>query len=87
MKLSKAHLQQIMDEARKQYIAIPSGQFLAGQGDGYIQTPITEGERFALSYLKGCLLTLSVNKLLCDNWEAELVIDLQSQSSDPAVED
>lgn len=80
-------MQQIMDEARKQYINIPSGMFLAGLGDDYNQKVLTEGERFALCYFKGALLTLASNNLLCDDWESKIVLDLKSETSEQAVEE
>jgi len=79
MNLTKKHLMQIMDECRKQYIELRSPAYL--YGDTGVNKTLTDGERLALCYLRGCLLTLNANKLLCAGWENELLIEVESESS------
>ena len=70
---------QIMDEARRQYIELRSPAHL--YGDTGHDKILTDGERLALCYLNGCILTLNANSLLCDGFEDKLSIEVESESS------
>lgn len=85
MKITKNHLQAIMDEARRRFVELPSPVHL--DGDTGTKRALNDGERLAYCYLQGCLLTLNANKLLCDGWEEKISIDIQTESSEQAVED
>lgn len=84
MNVTKKHLSQIMDEARKLYVELPGPVYLDGDIDA--SRNLSEGERLALCYLKSCLLTLNINSVLCDGWENKFSINIQSESSEPAVD-
>ncbi len=74
-----------MDETRKRFVDLPSPIHL--DGDIGTKRALNDGERLALCYLQGCLLTLNQNKLLCDGWEEKISIDIQTESSEQAVEE
>lgn len=79
MNLTKKHLMQIMDEARKQYIELHNPVYL--YGDVGLDKTLTDGERLALCYLRGAILTLNSNKLLCEGFEDKLKIEVEVETS------
>jgi hypothetical protein len=83
MKLTKKHLMQIADEARKTYVSIPNNIYLFGDID---TKNLSESERLTLCYLQGCLLTLNANQVLCSDWESKLEISILSQDSEPETD-
>ena len=83
--ISKQDLHAIMDEARRRFLDLAGP--LQMEGDKGPSRHLNDGERLALCYLHGVLLTLSKNNLLCDGWEHKLSTETDSDSSEPATDD
>lgn len=84
-KLTKKHLGLILDEARRQFIELPSPVYLFGDEDKIKN--FSDGERMAYCYLQATLLLFNSNKLLVDNWQEEFQINLTTEDSEPDTED
>jgi hypothetical protein len=73
VRLTKKHLQQVLDEARKNYINISNETVLFGD-----TRPLSEAERFALSYLKA-VLTLGSVQVSCAGHTETLTIEIDEE--------
>lgn len=79
MKLTKKHLQLILFETQKLFINTPANLTLNNE-------KLTERERLALFYFQGVLLTLNKEDVLCTNREDKVIINTQTQDSEPETE-